>query len=61
MAMPTKRRKVDTDVCETCGGDGELSVDTTDSRYEHTTKQIPCPDCTDLDEDGFVDDDYEDY
>jgi DnaJ-class molecular chaperone len=50
---------MDEDVCETCGGDGELSQDTTDSRYEHTTKQVPCPDCSGLDEDGFEPDEYE--
>ena len=50
------------EVCPTCGGDSEVSQDTTDSCYEHTTVQIPCPDCSGLDEDGFEpDDDYEDF
>lgn len=39
---------MDEDVCETCGGDGVVSYDTTDSRYEHTTVEKPCPSCADF-------------
>lgn len=39
----------DEDVCPTCGGDGVVSGDTTDSSHEHTTVESPCPDCGDND------------
>lgn len=32
-------------MCETCNGEGELFVDGADSRGEHRTDQVPCPDC----------------
>lgn len=41
----------DEDVCKACGGEKVISIDTTDSRYEHTTKEVPCPDCGDTDDD----------
>ena len=50
------------EVCPTCGGDRVISSDTTDSSFEHTTEESPCPDCGVTDEDGpEPDDDYEDF
>lgn len=47
------------DVCLTCGGDRVVSSDTTDSSFEHTTEESPCPDCgvTDDDNDYYDEDD----
>jgi ribosomal protein S27AE len=41
------------DPCSACSGTGVVEYDTTDSRYEHTTKEMSCPECGDG---GFMDD-----
>ena len=43
------------EVCPTCGGDRVISSDTTDSSFEHTTVESPCPDCGVTDDNDYYD------